>query len=114
MDGVKFHASFMKEPDYGMSLMTKYGTTELMGDVRPHAYEIDCVKRRNTILYPEVVYNHFQFRYAVYANNGILMFPLALEETWKMVRWPNRTFQFLLAVTKTNCRLAIFHLYVTP
>ena len=30
------------------------------------------------------------------------------------MRWPNRAIQFLLAVTKTNCRLALFHLYGTP
>ena len=75
----------MKEPDYFMSLMTTYGTTDLMGDARPRAYEIDGMKRRKTIVYPEVVYNQFQFRDAVNSNNGMQMFPLALEETWKTV-----------------------------
>ena len=65
----------MKEPDYVMSPMTTYGTTELMGDARLLAYEINCVKRRKTIVYPEVVYNHFQFRDAVDANNGMRMPP---------------------------------------
>ena len=94
----------MKEPDYVMSPMTTYGTTELMGDARLLAYEINCVKRRKTIVYPEVVYNHFQFRDAVDANNGMRMPPFTLEETWKTVRWTNRAFQLLLAVTKTNCQ----------
>ena len=35
LDGVKFHVGCMKEPDYVMSLMTTYGTTELMGNARP-------------------------------------------------------------------------------
>ena len=75
LDGVKFHVSYMKEPDYVMILMTTYGTTELMGDARPHAYKIHGVKRMKTILYPEVVYNHFQFRDTVDDNNGIHMTP---------------------------------------
>ena len=48
------------------------------------------------------------------ASNGMQMSPLALEGPWKTVRWPNRTFQVLLAVSETNCRLALFHLYGTP
>ena len=35
LDGIKFHVSCMKEPEYVMSLMTTYGTTELMGNARP-------------------------------------------------------------------------------
>ena len=94
--------------------MTTYGTTELMGDTRPRVYKTDGVKKRKTIVYPEVFYNHFHFRDAVDANNGMWMFSLAMEETWKTVRWPNRDFQFLLAVTKTNCQLPLFHMYGTP
>ena len=37
LDGVKFHVSCMKEPDYVMSLVTMYGTAELMGDASPRA-----------------------------------------------------------------------------
>ena len=93
MDGVKFHVICIKEPDYGMSLMTTYGTTELMGDARLRSYKMDGVKRRNTTVYFEVVYNHFQVRDVVDANNFMRMFPLALEETWKTLQWPKRAFQ---------------------
>ena len=68
----------MKEPDYVMSLMTMYSTMELMGKTRPRAYIIYIMKQRKIIVYPEFVYNHFQFRNAVDANNGIRMLPLAL------------------------------------
>ena len=78
LNGVKFHVRCIKEPDYFISIMTTYGTTELMGNARRCTYEIDDVKRRKNIVYPEVVYNHFQFSDAVDANNGIQMFPLAL------------------------------------
>ena len=37
MDGVKVHVRCMKEPDYVISLMKTYGTTELMGEARPRA-----------------------------------------------------------------------------
>ena len=61
-----------------MSLMPVYGTTELMGDARLSAYIIYVVKQRKTIVYPEVVYNHFQFEDVVDANNGMQMSYLAL------------------------------------
>ena len=73
LDGVKFHVSCIKEPDYVMIFMTTYGPAELMGNARLHTYEIDGVKERKTIVYPEVVYNQFQFRDAVDANNGMGM-----------------------------------------
>ena len=55
LDGVKLHTICMKEPDCVLSLKTMYGTTELMGNARPCTYEIDDVKRRKNIVYPEVV-----------------------------------------------------------
>ena len=39
------------------------------------------------------------------------MDPIALEETWKTQRWPCRPFQFLLAVTEQNVRLAQQNIY---
>ena len=35
------------------------------------------------------------------------MLPIAMEETWKITRWPFRVFYFLLAVTEVNCRLVL-------
>ena len=61
-----------------MNLMTTYSTAELMGNARPCAYKIDGVKQRKTLVYPEVVYNYFQFRDEVDDNNCMRMFPLAL------------------------------------
>ena len=104
----------MIETAYVMCLVTTYGTTKLMGYTRPRAYKIDGVKLSKTIVYPDIVYNQFQFRDVVDANNGMRMLPLALEDTCKTVQWPNRYFQFLLSVTETNCQLALFNLYGTP
>ena len=61
-----------------MSLIKMYSTTDILGDTMPHAYEIDGMTQRKTIVYPEVVYNHFQFEDAVDANNGMQMSYLAL------------------------------------
>ena len=97
-----------------MNLMTTYSTAELMGNARPCAYKTDDAKQSKTILYPEIIYNQFQVKDAMDANNYMQMSPLALVETRKTMRWPNCAFQFLLAITKTNCWLAIFHLYGTP
>ena len=44
LDGVKFYVSCMKEPEYAMSLMTTYGTTELICNSRPRVYEINGIK----------------------------------------------------------------------
>ena len=67
-----------------------------------------------TIKYPELVFNHFQYRDAVDAHNGSRMFPIALEETWKTNRWACRVFAFLLSVTEVNCRLLQTNIYNQP
>ena len=40
---INFHVSCMKEPDYVMSLVTVYITTDILGDTRPCVYKIDGV-----------------------------------------------------------------------
>jgi hypothetical protein len=102
LDTVKVFVHSMKEPDYVMMLMSTYGTTNEMGTEQRR---ILADNSRATFHYPEIVYNHFQYRDAVDSHNSSRMYPLALEETWKTTRWPLRVFQFLLAVTEVNCRL---------
>ena len=99
LDRVKFHIHAMKEPDYVMSLMSTYGTSQRMGDEQKQYTSTAGVV---TFKYPEVVANHFQFRDAVDGHNSARMDPIALEETWKTMRWPLRVFQFLLAITEVN------------
>ena len=74
----------------------------------------NIVSVQKTIEYPELIYNHFQYRDAVDAHNSSRMYPIALEETWKTTRWPCRVFCFLLAVTEVNCRLVLTNIYKQP
>ena len=111
MDGIPFHILCMKEPNYVMSLMTTYGTVELVGEEKPREWDSQGEKRRKMVKYPEVIRNHFQYRDAIDSNNGSRMYPIALEETWKTTRWENRVFQFLLAITEVNTKNELHHLY---
>lgn len=98
----------MKEPDYVLSIMTTYGTLNRVGDDK---YRVDAAKRMKKLKYPEVIHNHYTYRDAVDANNSARMDPIALEETMKTTRWPNRVFQFLLAVSEVNAKLAAEKIY---
>eukprot|EP00977_Amphora_coffeiformis_P000513 scaffold130_cov151-Amphora_coffeaeformis.AAC.2 len=101
-----FHVFAMKEPDYVMKLMSTYGTNERVGKVR-----MRLTPEKIEFKYPEVVYNHYQYRDAVDSHNSSRMYPIALEETWKTNRWESRVFAFLLAITEVNCRLAHTNIY---
>ena len=48
--------------------------------------------------YPEVVYNHYQFRDVIDNNNSMRMSPISMEEIWMTSQWANGVFCFLLAV----------------
>ena len=107
LDNVPFHVFCMKEPDYVMQLMSTYGTLERMGMDRMRRFG----NGQLTFKYPEVVYNHYQYRDSVDNHNASRMYPIALEEQWKTTRWPLRVFQFFFAVTEQNIRLAYTKIY---
>jgi Transposase IS4 len=103
----KFHVVCLKEPEYVMMLMSTYGTMERLGEIKTRHFTDDAgTKKIKTFQYPEVIRNHYEYRDAVDAHNSSRMYPIALEETCKTHRWPMRVFQFLLAITEVNCRLA--------
>jgi len=112
MDGVSFHIFGMKEPDYVMSIMSTFGTLQQVGEGKKRLY-MDSNRHKVTknIYYPEPIANHFDYRDAVDSNNHDRMSPITLEETWKMTRWPCRVFQFLLAVSEVNVRLAMHRIF---
>ena len=111
LDRVKFHIHAMKEPDYVMSLMSTYGTSQRMGDEQKQYTSTAGVV---TFKYPEVVANHFQFRDAVNGHNSARMDPIALKETWKTTRWPLRVFQVLLAITEVNICQVQEYMFTEP
>ena len=99
LDGIKFHLVGMKEADYVMMFITTYGTLGEVGDVKKRHYLENGVKRVKTFQYPEVVHNHYKYRDVIDNHISFRMHPISMEETWMTMRWPNRVFCFLLAVT---------------
>ena len=108
LDNTRFHLHCMKEPDYVMSLMSSYGTTNRIGRVARRVTPNGLVAE---FVYPEVVENHYTYRDAVDSHNSARMHPIALEETWKTQRWALRVFQFILAVTEVNVKRAMEYFY---
>lgn len=103
LDEVPFHVFGMKEEDYILMLMSTYGTCNRMGEEKFRTVGRD--KRRISFQYPEVVHNHYQRRGAVDSHNARRMAPIAIEETWSTLRWPNRVFAYLLATSEVNANL---------
>ena len=116
LGGVKVEVHCLKEPEYVMMLVSSYSTLERVGEEKKRVWMNKGGRApiEARIKYPELVFNHFQYRDAVDAHNGSRMFPIALEETWKTNRWASRVFAFLLAVTEVNCCLLLTNLYNQP
>ena len=114
LDDVKIEIHCLKEPNYTMMLMSSYGTLELTDEENTRNYQENNQNIVKRIKYPELVYNHYQYRDSIDAHNSSRMFPIVMEETWKTTRWPCRVFCILLAVTEVNCRLVLTNLYNQP
>ena len=82
----------LKEPNYTIMLMSSYGTLELMDEEKEKNYQDNNQNIVKKMKYPELVYNHYQYRDSIDAHNSSRMFPIAMEETWKTTRWPCRVF----------------------
>ena len=115
MDGVPFYVHAMKEPDYTMMLMATYGTTTRVGEQKRRHYRTDDgVKKVAEFQYPEIVHNHYSFRDMIDNHNSYRMHPISMEETWMTMRWPNRVFCFLVAVTMVNVQNAAAYFFNKP
>lgn len=77
-----------------MTLMSSYGTLEMVGEDKTRNFIRDNTTIQKTIKYPELIYNHFSYRDAVDAHNSSKIYPTAMEETWKSTRWPCRVLCF--------------------
>ena len=111
LDDVELAILGMKEPEYVMSLMTLYGTSERFGEEKTRIYDDNGSEKRVSFKYPEIVRNHYLYRHAVDDHNGKRHAPISVEETWGTKWWPNRVFAFLLAVTEVNMNLAERHFF---
>lgn len=96
----------MKEPDYIMSLMSTYGTTERFGENKIRRVKKDGAFSTVTFKYPKIVHNHFKYRHMVDDHNARRQSPISLEESWATQRWPNRVFAFVLGVSEVNAMYA--------
>ena len=106
LDGTKVDLHLMKEPDYVMMFMSTYGTLKRLGEPKKRG--------DTTIRYTEVIHTHYSYRDSINSHNGMRMFPVVLKETWKTTRWPLRVFQFLLAITEVNIKLAYERIFKQP
>ena len=104
----------MKEPDYVMQIMSKYGTMSELGEEKWHVM-VNGVWQVHTFKYPEVVHNHYRYQDMIDNHNSLQIHPLSMEETWMTAHWPHRVFCFLLDMLKsksgkvrqTDCRAEI-------
>ena len=85
--------------------MTSYGVEGRQGPEQVRAIQDSGTTRKVRFKYPEVCANHYSYRDSVDNHNGRRMHPIAIEEQWKTQRWPNKVFQFLIAITEVNCNL---------
>ena len=113
MDGVPFHIHSMKEPDNIMMLMSTYGMTLRLGVMKRRHYTVEGSKNVE-FEYPEIVHNHYKFRDMTDNQNSFRMHPISMEETWMTMRWANRMFCFLLAVTTVNIQNAAVYFLNKP
>lgn len=111
LHGVPFHVFSMKEPDYIMSIMATYGTTNEIeeGETRRQYKGDDGADKSTTFKYTELFYNHYKYRHMVDDNNNCRMQPIAIERTWLTNWWPDRCFAFLLGVSMVNAQKAFEH-----
>ena len=106
MDNVDFYIQCVKEQDYVLMFMTSYGLPSGHGRTQKRTTDDG---RTVTFQYPEVAANHYKFRDGVDNHNARRMYPVAIEEQMRTMRWENRVFQFLLAVTEVNTNAALHY-----
>jgi len=106
LEGTDLYTHCMKEDGYVLSVVSSFGTDTRMGNWQ--------TRGEHRFQYPEIIHNHYQYRGVVDTHNSRRMYPIAIEEQWKTIRWPLRVFQFLLAVTEVNTNYARNYFYTRP
>ena len=81
LDDVTIEMYFQKESNYTMTLMSSYGTLELMDKEKNRNYYENNQNHCEKIKYSKLDYNHYQYRDSVDACNSSSIFPIAMEET---------------------------------
>ena len=99
LDGQDMHILGCTEPDYVLIFMTSFGSLKRIDSMNTRKVNDEqgnpkVVKYK----YPEIASMHCQNRDAVDNHNSRRMFPIAIEEQTRTNRWPNRVFQFIIAM----------------
>ena len=98
-----FNVFVMKEPEYTMKLMATYGSlTQHPNEKIQHRKVAD---KSHEFRYTRPFSDHFKYRHLVDDHNNLRYSTPTFEDTWVTHRWPNRVFDFLLAVTEVNLYL---------
>ena len=80
LDNIPFYIICLKEPDIVMSLMSTYGTKNRMDLTTKRKYIAESGEQRIKLKYPEVVYNYYEYCYAVDDNDNMRIKLLSIEQ----------------------------------
>ncbi len=87
---------------------------ERIGEEKNRSWKENGVTETTKFQSPEVVHNHYKYRYMVDDHNARRQSPISLEVSWATRRWPNRVFAFILGVSEVNAMLAEAYFSDTP
>ena len=85
--------------------MTTCGLKIRIGREKVHAFNDGTNMRKARFKYPEVCHNHYYINEILDNHNSRRSCPISIEDQWKTHWWPNRAFQFLVAIIEVNCNL---------
>ena len=97
----------MKEPDYVMNIMaSRMKLDELEGErTRRYLIDISGTKETKQFTYRQTFGLHFRYRNQVDDHNNFIHAPIYLERTWATKFWPDRNFDWYLAVSEVHTAL---------
>lgn len=102
----------MKDDGHTILFMSLFGTLGTPGtEKRRRILQEDGSTTTVTFKYPEIEHNNYSIRDSVDDHNRRRMFPVDIEEQWRIHRWPNRVAAFILAITEINVNYVNHHVY---
>ena len=105
-DRLDYHVFCMKETDYVMKLMTKYGLFDPTDTKAQSKFKRSGVMETTDFIYTEVVANIFLYRHQVEDNNKRRHVTISIDRTWATKYWLDSCFDWYLAVSEVNANHA--------
>jgi len=108
-DGILYNLWGMKEPDYVMRMMATGGPLTAFESCKETVRRwidggVEVVRR---FRYACPFDWHFRYRHAVDDHNNLRHGLPSIEDSWNTMRWENRVFSFIVAITEVNAFLAL-------